>query len=341
MIGGGLIEPNEVVRYTHKLIPKGVALTNLSVVNIDPDRNLIVTEDGQEYTYDHLIVATGIQLDWQKIPGLLEAVQDPSVPVGSIYDYNFAQKTRNLRAAFQGGKAVFTQPPQPIKCAGAPQKIMHLSYDTWQKKKVSADISFYSAAPAIFGVPKYAAMLKTLADERNIKVHLEHHLEKVEGRGRTAYIRDKKSGNLVEVRFDFLHAVPPQTTPAFLKKTKIVDQAGFVAVDSATLQHQKYKNVWSLGDCSSLPTSRTAAAITAQTPVLVNNLMQIWRDKAKHPEFAQYTGYTSCPIFVGNDKLILAEFNYKPEPEETFNFFGFQDKPRKTFYLMKRYLFLW
>ena len=272
---------------------------------------------------------------------MLEAIQEPTYPVGSIYDYNFAQKVQNLRAGFPGGRAVFTQPPQPIKCAGAPQKIMHLSWDTWKQKGVNAEIQYYSAAPAIFGVPKYAAMLEKLANERNIKVNLQHNLEKVDGRSRIATFKDAKSGNTVEVKFDFLHAVPYQTTPAWLKKTKIVNEAGFVTVDSNTLQHDKYKNIWSLGDCANLPTSKTAAAITGQTPVLVHNLVSVWKNKEKNPHFAQYHGYTSCPILVGENKLILAEFNYKSEPEETFGALGLQDKPRTMFYWLKRYAFLY
>ena len=260
--------------------------------------------------------------------------------MGSIYDYNFAQKVRNLREGFPGGRAVFTQPLQPMKCAGAPQKIMHLCWDTWKQKRVNAEIQFYTSTPAMFIVPKYAAMLQQLADERKIKTHLQHHLEKVDGRSRIATFKDAKSGNSVEVKFDFLHAVPPQTTPDWLKKTKIVNETGFVNVDSNTLQHVKYKNIWSLGDCSSLPTSRTAAAITGQTPVLVNNLLTVWRDKAKNPQFAQYYGYTSCPILIGENNLLLAEFNYKNEPEETLGALGLQDKPRTMFYLLTRYGFL-
>lgn len=66
---------------------------------------------------------------------------------------------------------------------------------------------------------------------------------------------------MTEVKFDLLHAVPPQFPPSFIAESGIGDAAGYCDVDKHTMVHLKYKNIWSLGDSSSLPTSKTAAAI--------------------------------------------------------------------------------
>ena len=47
---------------------------------------------------------------------------------------------------------------------------------------------------------------------------------------------------------------------------------GWMDVDRDMLQHRRYPNVFGLGDCRSLPTSKTAAAIRKQGPALLANL---------------------------------------------------------------------
>ena len=121
------------------------------------------------------------------------------------------------------------------------------------------------------------------------------------------------------------------------------NEAGYVDVDDGTLRHKKWANVWSSGDASSLPTSKTAAAITAQSPVLVRNLLRAMEGKEKDIE-AGYDGYTSCPLLTGENKVMLAEFKYAGVPKETFGSTvpGFdQATPRTSFYYLKKDFFPW
>jgi sulfide:quinone oxidoreductase len=91
-----------------------------------------------------------------------------------------------------------------------------------------------------------------------------------------------------------------------------------------------------LGDCSGLPTSKTGAAVRKQAPVLVANLLNAMQKK---PLTASYNGYTSCPLVTGYGKLVLAEFDYKNEPQETFPFD--QSKERWTMYQLKKQVLPW
>lgn len=68
-----------------------------------------------------------------------------------------------------------------------------------------------------------------------------------------------------------MHVTPPQKPPSVLKP--IADANGFVDVDPGTLQHKKYQNIWALGDCANLPTSKTAAAAATQTKIVFFNAM--------------------------------------------------------------------
>ncbi len=78
-----------------------------------------------------LVLATGTHPNPELTPGLKEALINNKVPVGCNYIPKFAQKMNKLRENFNGGEAVFTAPASPIKCGGAPQKIMYLSADYW------------------------------------------------------------------------------------------------------------------------------------------------------------------------------------------------------------------
>ena len=101
---------------------------------------------------------------------------------------------------------------------------------------------------------------------------------------------------------------------------------------STRLQHVRFANVFALGDASSLPTSRTGAAIRKQAPVLVDNLLAL---RAGAPLAARYDGYASCPLVTGYGRLILAEFDYEGRPVESFPFD--QSQERYSMYALKAY----
>jgi sulfide:quinone oxidoreductase len=275
----------------------------------------------------------GIHLDYDSVPGLLDALQDPTSPVGSIYKFEYAVKMNKLVNSFKGGKAVFCIPPQPIKCAGAPQKIMYLSKDNFDKHNLSYSIDYYMAQPAIFSVPKYATKLTEIAKSKGINLHYEHVIKKVD-KYRKVAVFTAKDGKEVEQAYDLLHVPPPQRAVDVLKGSPLSDPAGFITVDKDTLRHTKFPNVWALGDCTNLPTSKTFAAAMSQSIVLKHNLEKVLEGKETN---AKYTGYTSCPIFVGQKKLMLCEFKYGGEVDESFS--KSQDTPRWFFYLFKLFGF--
>lgn len=342
MVAGGILgdmsnptNPNQGI-ITHKtkdMFPSGVQILPEAVQSFSPSSNQLITASGTTITYENLIVAMGIHLDYDSVPGLLDALQDPTSPVGSIYKFEYAVKMNKLVNSFKGGKAVFCIPPQPIKCAGAPQKIMYLSKDNFDKHNLSYSIDYYMAQPAIFSVPKYATKLTEIAKSKGINLHYEHVIKKVD-KYRKVAVFTAKDGKEVEQAYDLLHVPPPQRAVDVLKGSPLSDPAGFITVDKDTLRHTKFPNVWALGDCTNLPTSKTFAAAMSQSIVLKHNLEKVLEGKETN---AKYTGYTSCPIFVGQKKLMLCEFKYGGEVDETFS--KSQDTPRWFFYLFKLFGF--
>lgn len=344
LVGGGLKNKEDLRRPLDSLMNPKFKFYNKSVNSILPTDNQITLGDGDKISYEHLVVVPGITVDHGSVKGLTEALANPDALVSSIYDYNYCDKAFRTIQKLNKGEAIFTQPAGVVKCAGAPQKIMWLALDHWKQKglydssdRSAINISFATGLPSMFGVPKYAAKLEELRVERGVEGLFEHDLVAIDGNTAT-FARPGKQE--VKKHFDFLHVSPKNRPYAFIKDSGLANEAGYVDVNDATTRHTKYNNIWSIGDASSLPTSKTVAAITSQAPVLVSNLLQA--QQGKEPT-AMYDGYTSCPLLTGDSKVLLAEFKYGGVPKETFNsWFGVdQVTPRRAFYHLKKDFFPW
>ncbi|CAO2657785.1 Nn.00g039110.m01.CDS01 [Neocucurbitaria sp. VM-36] len=344
LVGGGLKNKEELRKPLSSLINPKFKFYNKMAGAISPQENLVSLEDGDKIGYEHLVVAPGIKVDIESVKGLPEALANQDALVSTIYDYNYCDKAFRSIQKFNKGEALFTQPAGVVKCAGAPQKIMWLALDYWKRAGLynssngsPINITFATGLPTMFGVPKYATKLNELRIERGVEGLFEHDLVAIDGQTATFACPGKEP---VKKHFDLLHVSPKNKPYAFVKDSGLSNEAGYVDVDEQTTRHKKYSNVWSIGDASSLPTSKTVAAITAQAPVLVSNLLQAY--EGKEPT-STYDGYTSCPLLTGDNKVLLAEFKYGGVPKETFNsLFGIdQAVPRRAFFHLKKDFFPW
>jgi sulfide:quinone oxidoreductase len=339
LVGGGVFNINKTERPESSLIPKGVEWIKESVAAFSPDNNSVSLSNGESITYDYLVVAPGIQLNWKDIKGLEESIGKNGVT--SNYSFNYAPYTFDLIKNLKKGKAIFHNPHTPVKCGGAPHKIMYLAADYFRKNGVlnNIDIQYWSGAAKLFAVPKYEKTLLEVVKRGDIKLNFLERLEEIDGANKRArFVGFGEHNNGIEtwVNYDMIHVTPPQSSPDFIKASPLANAGGWVDVDRHTLQHPKFKNIFTLGDASGLPTSKTGAAIRKQAPVLVDNLMSLISNK---PLTAKYTGYTSCPLVTGYGKLVLAEFDYDSNPMETFPFD--QSKERWSMYQLKKHGLPW
>lgn len=331
LVGGGVF-PRKVTEHEESsVIPKGVTWIRERVSEICPEADGLLTETGLRVGYKYLVVAPGIQLNWRDIPGLEEALaNDPAV--ASNYSYATVEKTWQAISSFKGGTALFTQPSTPVKCGGAPQKIAYLADEAFRKNGVRdrTNLIFATAGAGLFAVERYAKTLRKVAARKEIDLRFRHNLVEVLPESRDAIFENLDTGERVTIQYDMLHATPPQSAPDFIRRGPLANADGWVEVDKATLQHVRYPNIFSLGDASSLPTSKTGAAIRKQAPVLVKNLLAL---RAGLPFASAYNGYTACPIVTGYGKLVLAEFDYDGNEQESFPFD--QSKERWSMYQFK------
>ena len=318
MVGGGVFDPGTTARTMASLLPKDVHWIKAAVAAFEPENDSIILDGCRVVRYSQLVVCPGLKLDWQGIEGLADTLGRNGVT--SNYRYDLAPYTWELVQKLRGGRALFTQPPMPIKCAGAPQKAMYLSADHWKRQGVLKDveIQLHSAGAALFGVPAYVPALMEYVQAYGVGLNFGHTLTSVDGPRKRATFRVSASNGdtqLVTRDFDLLHVVPPQKAPDFVRVSPLADGAGWVDVDPATLRHQKYPNVFALGDVANTPNAKTAAAARKQAPVVAHNLLCM-RGEAQGQ--AHYDGYGSCPLTVERGKIVLAEFGYGGKLLPTF-----------------------
>lgn len=317
LVGGGVFKREQTERQMAKLMPKGVQWIRAACAGFDPEHNQIILEDGERIGYKVLVVSPGLKLNWDGIEGLKDTLGKNGVT--SNYLFDMAPYTWELIQSMKGGRALFTQPPMPIKCAGAPQKAMYLACDAWKRRGVLKDIEveFHNAGGVLFGVKEYVPSLMKYVDKYGINLCFNETLVAVDGANKTAWfdVKDAEGNARREAReFDMMHVCPPQTALDFVADSPLANDAGWIDVSGETLQHTKYGNVFGLGDAGSTPNAKTAAAVRKQAPVAAHNVLQVLDGKAPN---AVYSGYGSCPLTVERGKIVLAEFAYGGKLEPT------------------------
>ncbi len=348
LVGANTFSYDKTARSMASVMPSGVEWHKEFVTKMDPANNKIHTKDG-EFTYDYLVVAPGLRMAPELVDGLTEAL-DKGVVCSNYTDPNH---TWNVLKNFKGGTALFTQPTTPIKCGGAPQKIMYLAEDHFVKSGVRKDtkVVFATAGSVIFGVKPVAKTLMEVIDRKDINIRFHHKLVAVDGDKQIAWyelakdvtaggcvvmsgenegksldesiqynykdVKVSKDGNRFGIHFDMMHLAPPQASPKFVADSPLATEGGWLSVNDKTMQSTKFDNVFGLGDAAQLPTAKTGAAIRKQAPIVVANVLQMIANNTITSK--AYDGYSSCPLVTGYGKMVLAEFDYSkaftPDPK--------------------------
>lgn len=331
LVGAGVSSLKSSRKDMKSVMPEGVQWIKNAVSSFQPENNSIILGDNSVVSYAFLVVAPGLQINWSSIKGLKENIGKNGVC--SNYSPDYVRETWRQISKFKQGNAIFTHPNTPIKCGGAPMKIMYLAEDYFRKHNIrsNANVIYKTPKDALFDVGKYNKELEKIVEERDIIVDYNYNLVEIDGDKKEATFEHIKTNDRKTIDYEMLHVTPPMGPLRVLKESTLSDSDGWVDVNPTTLQHKSYSNIFALGDASNVPTSKTGAAIRKQAPIVVNNLLQVMdNEMLTH----HYDGYTSCPIVTGYNKLILAEFDYNKKPKETFPFN--QAKERRSMYIFKK-----
>jgi sulfide:quinone oxidoreductase len=344
------------------VIPPGVDHIKESATTFEPENNTVRTKGCNAYTYDHLIVCPGVQMNIDDMPGLREALKTDLV----CSNYLDPEKTKRVMQNFKGGNAVFTQPATPIKCGGAPQKAAYLADEFFRKTGVRDRTKLVFATPGsvIFGVEPFRFALEDVIRKKSIilktfykpvsidPVRKEIHFAWSKPGDNNCVINEEQGlqekiegESTIVMPYDMVHLAPPQSAPDFVRNSPLAyadgPNKGWLEVDIHTLQHKRYANIFGLGDAAALPTAKTGAAIRKQAPVVVANILQRIKDGELSKE--QYSGYSSCPLVTGYGKMLLAEFKYDNvrDSDPLLSRMFDTSKPLWSMWILKKYMLPW
>lgn len=327
-----------------------------------PETNEVITDSGKAVQYDFLIIATGVVYRYDKIKGLKE--EDIGTNgIASVYlndpknatargAKDMAKWFDDLKNASKIKKqtVVYTNPDTPIKCGGAPQKMLYLSADYLKKEGLSGNYIFATGLKKLFHLEavdkelkkvqkrydtittKYSHFLKEI-DVKNKKAKFIHAYETKEyDEDFEEYVTTSKSDEVV-LEYDFIHVVPPMEAPKPLIEAGLCGDGVFLDVDKVSLQHKKYKNIFGIGDVCGIPMGKTGGSARHHAPVVAKNLIS--QAKGESPK-EKFDGYTVCPIKTQYGKILMAEFNYKG-PKPTIPFLAIEE-PRWFWWVFDLYM---
>lgn len=362
LVGAGTYDMNATKRPTGSLIPKGAEWIKQKVVKINGKENELELDNGNRINYKILVVSPGLVYDFDAMPGLREALEKDNV----CSNYLNPEKTWKVIRSFKGGNAVFTQPSTPIKCGGAPQKIMYLAEEAFRKTGVrdKTKVIFATPGSVIFGVKVFADTLMNVIHRKGIILKTFYNPVRIDGDNNVIYFRYTKPGENgciitkeqgiheeivgdaeIKMPYDMLHLAPPQAAPDFIRHSELAHQdgpnKGWMNVNINTLQSAVYPNIFGIGDVAALPTAKTGAAIRKQAPVVVDGILSML-EKGSLSE-AVYEGYSSCPLVTGYGKMVLAEFKYDNVRDSDPLLSKMFDTTKELYpmWLLKKYVLPW
>ena len=371
LVGAGTYDYDKTAKPMADVMPQGAKWIKDKATAFNPENNSVSTANSGDITYDYLVVAPGLAYDFNLVPGLGDAMDKGVV----CSNYTDPKHVWDVVRNFKGGTALFTQPATPIKCGGAPQKIMYLAESHWAKSKTrsNSEVVFATAGTVIFGVKEIAKTLMEVVDRKDINLRFNHKLVEVDAENQIAWYEmtkepldnscvvasEQQDGISIDgsfqhnykdikvtvkdgrygIHYDMLHTAPPSVAPKFVQNSTLVNEAGWLDVDKHTMQHKKYANIFGLGDVAGVPTAKTGAAIRKQVPVVVDNLdLLIQHDKMGNKS---YNGYSSCPLVTDYGKMVLAEFDYDknfiPDPKLKNLFISDSSKEHWRLWMLKKY----
>ncbi|WP_309499859.1 FAD/NAD(P)-binding oxidoreductase [Sulfurovum sp.] len=342
-MAAGLYSFDDIVKDNKDFIADDINWIKDEVASFDPDNNKVRTRKGEEVLYDYMVVATGMAYHYDWIKGLSEEDigkngissvylnnSEEGTAKGGTITWEWFEALKNASATGVKPTAIYTHPNTPIKCGGAPQKILYLSADHLKKDDLGANYIFATATKNLFSLP---AIDKSLTEVQkrydSITNKFSHNLVAIDVNKKVATFEEiyeikgeydeefdeyeiTEDKRMVELQYDFIHIVPPMGPPQALVDSVLGwekgSAKGWLEVDQETLQHRRYKNVFGIGDVCGIPMGKTGGSARHHAPIVIANLVAELESK---PLIEKFDGYTVCPLKVGYGQIIMAEFNYK------------------------------
>ena len=302
----GMYDKNDIIKPMTKFYPKGIKYINNEAEKIDGEKNEILLKDGKIISYNLLIIATGTRIVPEETPGMKDELWYKNI--FDFYTFEGCVALSEFLKSWAGGNMVLNIAEMPIKCPVAPLEFVFLADSYFKKKGIrdKVNITYVTPLSGAFTKPKASQMLGKLLIEKNINIVADFNIAEVNN-------REKKIIDYagVEVPFDLLITIPVHMGDAVIENSGLGDDLGFVRTNKQTLQSEKYKNIFVIGDATNIPASKAGSVAHFAADVTTKNIIDFIANK---PLEAKFDGHANCYVETGNGKAVLIDFNYETEP---------------------------
>ncbi|MCK8615788.1 NAD(P)/FAD-dependent oxidoreductase [Gordonia sp. C13] len=332
-VGGGQATLREAERTQRSVTPESATWLRDSVTSIDAGRRTIRCRSGTVVEYRDLVLGVGLVPDSEAMPGIEEAIDEPSVTSNYL---DRAAKTWELVTSMpRGGRAVFTVPRPPVSCTGTTLKPLFLAAAHWERTGIlpTLDITLVVDRPHLLGVDDLDARLSARLEELGIRVLLDSGVQLHPGDRR---VTATSAARTEDLEFDLLHVVPPFRGPSMVEESGLAGghEHGLVDIDPHTLRHRSHPEVWAIGDGAAIATDPSGGGLRKQVEILVDNILAA---RTGDP-LRDFDGYTVAPIATASHRLIAAEFDRGGTSMSSIPSFLDPLKPRRSAWAFDRYV---
>jgi len=300
----GYLDAEHNARPIKSYLPDDVEFIREEIKSLDTAKKVVTTTQ-HEVNYDWLIIATGTRIAPEEIPGMVEGY---GKNIFYFYTMKSAMDLQQPMADFRKGKLVIEVTEYPIKCPVAPIEFACLAdyYFTKRGLRKDVEIEVVTSQASLFSKPVASKVLTEMFEKKNINITSNFAVSEIDHQK-----REISSFGGPKINYDMLVAIPPNLGYDFIDDAGIGNGAGFVVTDQATLKCPKAENVYAIGDCTNLPSSKAGSVAHFEAAILEHNLMADINGKEPTDSF---DGHSLCYIETGYKKAHLIDFNYKQEP---------------------------
>ncbi|MCK5457567.1 MAG: NAD(P)/FAD-dependent oxidoreductase [Melioribacteraceae bacterium] len=302
----GIYNKKDVIKPKRDFFPSGVEVIISGIDKIEPKENRVLLQNNQVLTYDYLIVATGTKIRPEETEEMKGELWQKNI--FDFYTIEGAVALADFFKRWEGGKLVLNITEMPIKCPVAPLEFVFLadSYFTERGMRDKVDIHFVTPLPGAFTKPKASEILGNFLDKKNIHLTPEFNIARVDNEKKTIISWDE-----TEVEFDVLVTIPTNMGDDAIERSGMGDELNFIPTDKQTLMVEGYNNIFAIGDCTDLPSSKAGSVAHFEADILLENFLDVI--EGREPR-AKFDGHANCYIESGFGKGILIDFNYDTEP---------------------------
>ena len=333
-VGAGEAAMSSLERPMVSVMPDGCTWIRDGVDSVDPESSTVHTRDGRTVGWSTLVLAPGMEEDWDDTPGLLEAYDEGWA--GSTFVPHSAPRVWEALRSLRRGSVVFTVPPEPAPCGATALKPLLMACDHWRREGVLEELTVRLLVPGsgVLGLPAADEKLAPVLAGYGVEVLTEARVSSLDGSTRTVAV-DTATGPRVLEDSAYAHVVPHYRAPRWIADSGLATSSasGLVDIDPETLRHSRHASIWALGDCAEVRTRPSGGALRPQVEILASNIAAA----AAGHELRRYDGYTVMPITVSHRELMLVEVDREGRAKPSAPLVDLT-KPRRSTWLLDRYV---